>query len=638
MRWWTPPRRRWSAVLTAIMMLPMAAMLMASSGLLDEEKRRVAPVSYAVPYLLTAAINESGTTVGMADSHIWELTKPNGEPDWEAMEAHLDTMLDLGIDTVRIVIPWRGNEPLGPPGSFPGLEEQFWARSDFIVNQAAARGMAVLGVLAHAPEWGSYYPEPWVTGGLEEPPNIAAFAAYAARVAQRYGDKVSAYEIWNEPNGLTGWAPEINPALYTEVLKAAYTAIKSVDPDILVVAGVLGAVVTSPLTLDPRTFVAQMYANGAKGFFDALSFHPYHYSLPFSEGKNSIWEPWKANSPLEQVLRIRQLMIDNGDEALRIWATEYGLPTFGPNGVTEEQQKRFIQDFLEAWSQLDFAGPSFLYTLRDAYRNGALTEATSLGLFKLDPLTGEWVAKEAAIWLKAFLANPDFPTDPPNSAPGNIAEAIAAAMEAIFKSIRATVQLFQQQVEGMVNTINAMMRAVTQAIAAIFNPRSNVAATLGLPEDVQEEVAAGARMAAATVAEGSSVEGESTDEASVAVEGSAAEEGPTAGVEPAAGQDPEAEPSTDTEAEPSTDPEAEPSTDTEVSDEVTDEDVTEDATEDVTEEATEDDESREPDVRVGIVARPGKSGDDSEGADDATDSGDDRDTSDSSESSESDAA
>lgn len=59
------------------------------------------------------------------------------------------------------------------------------------------------------------------------------------------------------------------------------------------------------------------------------------------------------------------MMIDNGDEALRIWATEYGLPTGGPNAVTPEQQEQFIRDFLNEWAELEFAGPSYIYTTRD---------------------------------------------------------------------------------------------------------------------------------------------------------------------------------------------------------------------------------------------------------------------------------
>jgi polysaccharide biosynthesis protein PslG len=89
--------------------------------------------------------------------------------------------------------------------------------------------MAVLGVLNHAPEWGGADPFPWASAGFEEAPDPELYAEYAARVVARYGSKVAAYEIWNEPNAVTGWAPTISAAAYTEVLKAPYTAIKNVN-------------------------------------------------------------------------------------------------------------------------------------------------------------------------------------------------------------------------------------------------------------------------------------------------------------------------------------------------------------------------------------------------------------------------
>ncbi|ODQ89075.1 hypothetical protein BHQ18_15845 [Mycolicibacterium flavescens] len=641
-------------MLTVVMMIPMASMLMVAGDLLSEKRVRV-----SMPYVLTAAIEESGSTVGIADSHIWELTTPTGAPDFAAMDEHLDAMQQLGVNTVRVIIPWRGNEPFGPPGTMPSpIEQSYWARSDYIINRAAERGMAVLGVLNHAPEWGGNFPEPWATIGLEEAPDPDLYAQYAARVVQRYGDKVGAYEIWNEPNSVTGWAPNVDAALYTEVLKAAYTAIKNVngeDPnDPLVVAGVLGAVVTSPFTLDPRTFVATMYQNGAQGFFDALSFHPYHYSLPFSEGEVTNSEPWKANSPLEQVLAIRQMMIDNGDADLRIWATEYGLPTFGVNGVTEEQQQRYIQDFLTAWAELEdedgtkFTGPAFLYTLRDAYISGELTEATSLGLFKYDLLTGEWVAKEAAKWLKDFLADPTNPTDPPptNGGPGNLGEAIAQALQAFINQIQATVALLQQQVEGLINSVNAALTAVVQAIAAIFNPGSAVAPAVA-PE-VQSAVAEGARSAASALATENVTEdvtedvtgdvvaarpiSDETVEPEGTVEESLEAEEPTESVTVEPTETPESEPEGEeetgavegsaAEGESTDEAKEEEESQEEQSGGATDPAVVSDDDADLAEETVT--KSRTPDVRVGIVARPAKAGG-TDTTDDSTDDSDDTD-------------
>ena len=80
--------------------------------------------------------------------------------------------------------------------------------------------------------------------------------------------------------------------MYAGLLKAAYPKIKAADGGALVLAGALGSVFSlGALTLDPVTFVEQMYAAGAKGSFDALSFHPYQYTTKFSEGGNLAFSP-----------------------------------------------------------------------------------------------------------------------------------------------------------------------------------------------------------------------------------------------------------------------------------------------------------------------------------------------------------
>lgn len=604
--WCLSSRLRALAVATAIATVPMSIMLTATTNLRNPRIDRL-----ALDYVLTAGIVESGTTVGIADSDLWILSTPDGMFDTAAVNRHLDEMQALGVNTVRIGLPWRYNEPF-PPGTLPPpLEEAAWARSDYIVNAAADRGMAIVAALVHAPDWAGVVPNwDWSLFGAEEPPHPELFGEYAGRVATRYGEKIAAYEIWNEPNSLFAWMPTIDPAAYTEVLQAAYAAIKDAngdDPnDPLVVAGVLVAVFSSPITMDPVTFVETMYASGAKGYFDALSFHPYHYTLKFSEGvKDDFWR-----APLEQLIDIRQLMLDNGDAALKIWATEYGLSTFGDNAVTEEQQAEFIEDFLNAWKDLkdadgtSYAGPSFIYTLRDRLVNGVLTLDTSLGIFNVD-----WTAKLAAQVIKDFIEEsqvPEEPEEPEEPGVPNLGEQLAQALQAFF-------QVIANAVQGVVNAVSAFVNSVAQAIANIFNPGG--AAATSLPTEVQDEVAAGADMAAmswraasaadedADEPEGSAVQNLSVDDAtedslSELTEPAEAEtEEPTA-VDEAVTTDeqvPAQEPET-------VDPDA-------VADLGADKSETETDAETETDEGAVEDDSREP-VRIGLVARPGQVGSD----------------------------
>ncbi len=257
----------------------------------------LSPGPIHVPVVLTAAIADSSTTLGISDPNLYQLSP-----------TEIATTL-THESAGRHRYPRR--RPVGRVQPYNATTYD-WSKLDAVIDAATARDMGVLGVINATP--------PWAGTLLVGHPDPTAYASFASAVATRYQGKISAYEVWNEPNGATFWSPP-DAASYTELLKAAYPAIKAADPDATVIAGVLGAVSTVPgITVNPVTFVTQMYADGAHGFFDALSYHPYQYTTPFSLGT-------VPDSPMMQTEAIRALMAAAGDGALKLWATEYGLPT-----------------------------------------------------------------------------------------------------------------------------------------------------------------------------------------------------------------------------------------------------------------------------------------------------------------------
>ena len=123
-----------------------------------------------------------------------------------------------------------------------------------------------------------------------------------------------------------------------------------------------------------------MYAAGAKNDFDALAYHPYLYTMKFSDGRGY------PESPLTQVNAMHKVMADNGDDGKTIWCTEYGEPT---SSVDEATQAEYIRDMVTGWRKLPFAGPVYVYTTRD--RNTASTsDADTLGVYRSD-----WTPKVA---------------------------------------------------------------------------------------------------------------------------------------------------------------------------------------------------------------------------------------------------
>jgi hypothetical protein len=63
------------------------------------------------------------------------------------------------------------------------------------------------------------------------------------------------------------------------------------------------------------------------------------------------------------------MMVDNGDGAKPIWATEFGSPTNGKlddGHVTEAQQSSIMVDGMQLWVQLPYGGPFFVFAFRDS--------------------------------------------------------------------------------------------------------------------------------------------------------------------------------------------------------------------------------------------------------------------------------
>jgi hypothetical protein len=187
-------------------------------------------------------------------------------------------------------------------------------------------------------------------------------------VANRYyGKGASYFEIWNEPNNPAFWSPTPDPAAYTADLKAAYTAIKAVAPSALVITGGTSPAANSGNSYDDVTFLQDMYADGAQGYFDALGAHPYTYPTPpDSVILGSAWSEMDQTSP-----SLRSLMADHGDSAKKIWITEYGAPTSGTsNNVSESEQSNELVQTIAQARQLGWIGSVYIYTWTDSGGDG----------------------------------------------------------------------------------------------------------------------------------------------------------------------------------------------------------------------------------------------------------------------------
>lgn len=216
-----------------------------------------------------------------------------------------------------------------------------WTQMDMIFDAANSRGINQIITLHGVPVWAS------ATGIVNQPPtNPQDFADFCTAAVNRYknrGTGTKIWELWNEPNIFYFWnGIQPTAAIYTPVLKAGYTAIKAADPTSTVLGGCLLALDTNTTGhLSPTDMLNGMYALGAKGYFDALSTHP--YVEPRVDPNDGGALP-PQNNGFNDFANMRTILAANGDGDMPIWITEYGnetVPAANPTGITQAQQATY---------------------------------------------------------------------------------------------------------------------------------------------------------------------------------------------------------------------------------------------------------------------------------------------------------
>jgi hypothetical protein len=258
----------------------------------------------------------------------------------------LEQMKSMGMTTVRVDADWSGGEP--SQGTFD------WSTLDGIMASVHKVGMTADLIIDGCPPWAA---AAGATGQFAQPASQSQFGAWAGAVAARYRHLGADYfEVWNEPNNPQFWSPAPNPAAYTADLESAYAAIKAADPSsVVITAGLAPAGGTS--SIDPVTFLAAMYADGAEGNFDAVGDHPYTFPADPDSDSRGAWGEMDQTSP-----SLRSLMIAHGDGAKKIWITEFGAPT---GNVTAAQQAAELTQAITAAKNTSWIGAFYIYTWSD---------------------------------------------------------------------------------------------------------------------------------------------------------------------------------------------------------------------------------------------------------------------------------
>lgn len=288
------------------------------------------------------------------------------------------TAAELGAGWVRLWASWESAEP--GPGTW---DPHVLANMNQSVTAAKAKGLKVLMVVQRSPAWAS-----GGKGGTQPPSDPATFGtAMGGFAAQVPG--VDAWELWNEEDETIFWAGGADPAKYAAMVKAAYPAIKAVQPNDIVVTG---ATVGNNFE-----FIEALYANGIKGSFDAIGVHTDTACLVVGPDSHYRDETGRIGRYTFTGYReVHNVMAAHGDADKPIWMTELGWNTQStaagscntgmwagqkPLGVSEQQQAEFLTQAYRCLAADPYIGVAFWFGLQDI--PGA-RYAGSYGLFRLN--------------------------------------------------------------------------------------------------------------------------------------------------------------------------------------------------------------------------------------------------------------
>ncbi|MDQ6915133.1 MAG: glycosyl hydrolase, partial [Actinomycetota bacterium] len=183
----------------------------------------------------------------------------------------------------------------------------------------------------------------WAGGAADAPPPPGPYGDFMRRLAEHFRGRVSAYEVWNEPDFPAFWRGGASPAAYAALLRSAYAGVKTGDPGARVgVGGLVG---------NDYLYVSALYAAGAGGSFDFVSLH--------TDNDCNRDDPRQAIRDVDgRIARfsftayreVRQVMLDHGDDK-PIWMTELGWSVARgrcpanrrmPAGVSPGRQAAFL--------------------------------------------------------------------------------------------------------------------------------------------------------------------------------------------------------------------------------------------------------------------------------------------------------
>lgn len=197
-----------------------------------------------------------------------------------------------GMGFVRMGFRWSYIEPQ------KGVWD--WEIPDTVVRDAKKKGVRLLALVHRPPEWTNAE----TTATLEE--WLDGWLVFLGKVVDRYGDYITHWELWNEPNLASGqfWRQDMLPDEYAELVIESAKLIKEKQPESTIL---LGGFSTAKGEDPPFELWEELFQLDVLEYVDGVAFHPY---------------PYQTNLLFSFDTQLKNLIGKYSDDEEELWITE----------------------------------------------------------------------------------------------------------------------------------------------------------------------------------------------------------------------------------------------------------------------------------------------------------------------------
>ncbi len=252
---------------------------------------------------------------------------------------HLHLVRLMSFSHAKQIFAWSDLEPR--------KGEWVWGPTDRIVESIEDGGLRLIARLGKIPDWArSDFADP--TAHDAPPADVTTWANYCSAIAQRYRGRISAYQIWNEPNLGREWGnTRPDAAAYVKLLAACSRAIRLADPGAILISAGLSPTGTNDERATPDdVFLDHMYRNEFQQYVDVVGVHAPGFAPPEigpdDEEAKARWFTFR------RVEDLRKIMLRYNDDARQMAIMEFGYtidrrnPDYAWFGVTKKEQADYL--------------------------------------------------------------------------------------------------------------------------------------------------------------------------------------------------------------------------------------------------------------------------------------------------------